>query len=134
VRIGRSFKNDVDGPQRIVVGLDGFAGSERVLKYVLKREWPKGTELRIIAVDDGQSPVRKNPGGMMELAWAQGFKVYAQVAEGDPATVLMAAADEWKAHCIFVDTEGFGGKSDDSTNTVATELAKNANCSVEIVR
>ena len=133
VRIGRgALKEDVNDAPRILVGLDGSKSSERTIKHVLKRAWPEGTELRIIAV--GDVPARTKRGGMIELAQAQGLGVSAEIRQGDPATTLMTEADEWKADCIFVAAAGFGNSGDHSINGVSTELAKNANCSVEIVR
>ena len=131
VRIGRAFKSARDAP-RIVVGVASFAASERTINHVLKRSWPEGTELRIIVVDDGQAPAGNKPRGLMELARGESLKVFANVRTGDPATILIAEAIDWSAHCIFVDVAGFGATSDDST--VSTQLAKNADCSVEIVR
>ena len=142
VRIGRAFKNKTHEARRIVVGLDGSARSERALKQVLKRTWPDGTELRVIAVDDGESPIkiaqlmsaRQRSNGTIQLAEAHGLKVFAQIRKGDPANILMTEAGEWKAHCIFIGAGRFGGTIYDSKNSVSTQLATNAGCSVEIVR
>lgn len=138
VRIGREFSRN-NKVQRIVVGLDGFAGSERAIKHVLKRTWPEGTELRIIAVDDGHSPIKmadvippqQKP---VQFERVPGLKVFAEIKKGDPAAILMAEACEWKADSIFIGARGFGNTAADSRNNVSTQLATNAGCSVEIVR
>ena len=132
VRIGRRAVEEIaNEAPRILVGVDGGAnGSERTIKHVLNRVWPEGTELRIISVGDGP---RTKPSGIFELAQAQGMKVFAEIRRGDPATTLMTEAKEWEAHCVFVGGGGFGG-DDDSSNSVSTELAKDAGCSVEIVK
>ena len=142
VRIGRRFKYHGRKARRIVVGLDGLAASERALKEVMKRSWPKNTELRIIAVDDGQSSIKvtepgsttKNQSGTIELASSQGLRVFAEIRKGDPATILMDEANAWKADCIFIGAAGFGTANDDLRNSVSTQLATNASCSIEIVR
>ena len=139
VRIGRALEQEARDTRRIILGLDGFAGSERAIKQVLKRGWPKGTELRIIGIDNGTSLLKT--AAMMsasnepiELADAPALKVFAEIKKGDPASILIDEARDWKAHCIFVDAGGFSSTSNGSGNTVSTRLATNADCSVEIVR
>jgi nucleotide-binding universal stress UspA family protein len=139
VRIGRAFEPEADYARRIIVGLDPSEGSERTIKHVLKRSWPRATELRLIAIEDGTSLIKtaemmsasKEP---IELADAPGLKVFAEIKKGDPASILIDEAREWKAHCIFVDAGSFGSNNNGSGNNVSTRLATNANCSVEIVR
>ena len=114
------------------MGVAGFAASERTIKQVLKRAWPEGTELRIVVVDENKAPEDRKRNGRMELAGGQVLKVFAEIRKGNPATILMDEASEWRAHCIFIDAAGFSNADDHST--VSTELAKNAECSVEIVR
>ncbi|CAN5767368.1 hypothetical protein BH20ACI3_BH20ACI3_22220 [soil metagenome] len=62
VRIGRRGPATTNRRDlRILIGLDGSPGAERAVRKVLVRAWPAGTELRIIAVDDGvlrSSPTR----------------------------------------------------------------------------
>lgn len=139
VRIGRALDPEADDARRIIVGLDGSEGSDRAIKQVLKRGWPKGSELRIIAVEDGKSLLKTAE--MMaasdepiELAEAPGLKVFAAIKKGDPASILIEEAREWNAHCIFIDAGGFSSTSNGSGNNVSTRLATNAECSVEIVR
>lgn len=140
VRIGRhKFERDARVAKRIVVGVDALAGSEKAVKQVLSRVWPSGSELRILAFDEGQPSIKEvisaDPGsnGNVPLSEFQGLKVTAEIRKGDPADVLIAEADEWEADCIFV--EGcFGGSSYNSQNGVVKDLATKASCSVEIVR
>lgn len=139
VRIGRPLEQDDHEARRIIVGLDGSEGSERTIKQVLKRSWPRGTQLRLIAVEDGTSLVKTAQmmsvsDDPIELAEAPGIKVFAAIRNGDPASVLIDEARDWEAHCIFVDAGGFSGTSNGSGNNVSTRLATKAECSVEIVR
>jgi nucleotide-binding universal stress UspA family protein len=139
VRIGRELEPEAGDARRIIVGLDASEGSERAIKHVLKRSWPKGTELRLIAVEDGTSLIKtaemmsvsKEP---IELSDAPGLKVFAEIKKGDPASILIDEAHDWKAHCIVVDAGGFGSSNNGTGNKVSTRLATNADCSVEIVR
>jgi len=153
VRIGRR-RADRGGRMepRILVGLDGSPGGERAIRRILLRAWPEGTELRIVAVDDGVSPITIADMAslselnvradtfmaamrMIKLAGVRGLSVSAGIKRGDPQRVLMAEAREWDADCIVVGSressnipEGFfaGG--------ILTGLAANAECSIEILR
>lgn len=153
VRIGRrrAEKGNQIEP-RILIGLDGSPGAERAIRNVLMRAWPEGTELRIIAVDDGVSTIRiadvvsasgkhvredtsVTASRLIKLAGARGLNVSAGIKRGDPQRVLIAEAREWEADCIVIGSRG-------SSNTprgffagsVSTGLAANAECSIEILR
>src|SRR5688572_18586741 len=59
VRVTRgSVERNDDGPVRIVIGVNGSSEAEYAVRAVGHRIWPEGTEVRIIAVDDGTSPAR----------------------------------------------------------------------------
>lgn len=138
VRIGRdrSVRNS-ELDRRIIVGVNGFPGSERALEEVLKRRWPRDTQLRVIGVDDGHSQPEMKDGSasgvtskVFPQAGEQGLRLAAELRRGDPAATLMAEAEEWEADCIFI----AAGEERQAVNSVATELAMHASCSVEIVR
>jgi nucleotide-binding universal stress UspA family protein len=142
VRIGRQGIDQYSQrPLRIIVGVDGLPGSEETIAQVLKREWPEGSELRVIAVDDGTSPIKMSgdetdsskTDEMNTVAGTRGLKVTAEIRKGDPAEVLLDVADEWEADGIFV-AGSFGNASEDLRSSVATRLAIKAKCSIEIVR
>ena len=139
VRIGRAPGQEAHDPCRIIVGLDGLAGSERAIKQVLKRRWPVGTELRMIGIENGTSLIKtaemmSATSEPIELTEAPGLKVFAEVKRGDPAAILLGEAREWEADCIFVDSQGFGSTNNGTGSYVSTRLATKADCSVEIVR
>ena len=152
VRIGRRTTKKFDHRQlRILIGLDCSAGAEKAVRKVLMRAWPEGTELRIVAVDDGVSTIttdtlsvssqhdRKNisvmEGKVVKIAESKGLNISAGIKEGDPEHILIGEAHEWEADCIVVGSRGarksswglFG-------NSVSAGLAAHAPCSVEIVR
>jgi nucleotide-binding universal stress UspA family protein len=152
VRIGRRGLSETDRRDlRIVIGLDGSAGAERAVRQVLRRAWPQGTELRIVAVDDGVSTIKTDvlsvsekhirkgtsitTRRMIQLAGARGLTVSAGIKKGDPERVLLGEAREWEADCIVI---GSRGSSDTPqgffARSVSTGIAANAECSIEIVR
>ena len=152
VRIGRRGPAQTDRRDlRIVIGLDGSPGAERALRKVLRRAWPQGTELRIVAVDDGVSTIKTDALSVSEkhiredtsitarriiqLAGARGLTVSAGIKKGDPQRVLLVEAREWEADCIVIGSHGSSDRSQGFfARSVSTGLAANAECSIEIVR
>lgn len=151
VRIGRRTNRNEHSGLRILIGLDCSAGAEKAVRKVLKRAWPAGTELRVVAVDDGVSTITTDSisvenlhvredfsvmeGKVIKLAEAKGLTISAAIKEGDPERILIAEARAWDADCIVVGSRriknslwGLFG------NSVSAGLAAHAQCSVEIVR
>lgn len=148
-----------DARLRIIVGVDGSPGAARAVRAAGRRVWPEGTEVHLIAVDDGVSPTRVadiNPRAaglitgdnegeavkarvMLDSA-AEELQTLALTAltvikAGDPQTVLIEEAREWAADCIFVGALGFDTALRRSgLGSVSTGLVTNAPCTVEIVR
>ncbi|HKS30042.1 MAG TPA: universal stress protein [Pyrinomonadaceae bacterium] len=149
VRVARrgAVKAD-DMPPRLIIGVDGSTGAERAVREVGLRAWPEGTKVRIIAVDDGASPIRIGHipprtaamiGGRNEedavqarmmVEWAEselsaiGLQVSVEMLKGRPEQILIEESNKWEADCIFAGSSG----------SVATALVTNAACSVEVVR
>lgn len=142
VRIGRRSINTERAALRILVGLDGSPEAERAIRKVLVRPWPAGTELRVVAVDDGLSAVKvaalskdATANRIIKLAEKEGLSVSAGIKEGDPETVLIAEAGEWEADCIVIGSRGSGNKTEGFFATsVLSGLVGNAECSIEILR
>ncbi|HKR21894.1 MAG TPA: universal stress protein [Pyrinomonadaceae bacterium] len=152
VRIGRHSARPIGhGQLRILIGLNCSASAETAIRKVLVRAWPEGTELRIVAVDDGVSTITTDSiiaanqlpgeyhsvveGKFVKLAESRGLIVSAGIKKGEPEQVLIREAQEWEADCIVV---GSRGKKTTSWGlfgkSVSAGLAANAPCSVEIIR
>ena len=160
VRVARRATEKEEGvPPRIIIGADGSAGATRAVRAVWSREWPAGTQVRIVAVDDGSGPVRladvtpnlKEFGsaydegppvnarlmaeGARVVLLAKGLDASVEVREGDPRRVLIDEAAGWSADSIFVGSHGLGRPLDRSgLGGVASALVTGAPCSVEVVR
>ena len=160
VRVARrAAEPGQDAPPRIIIGVDGSVGAARAVRAAAERVWAAGTEVRVIAVDDGLSPTRIadiHPRtaelltghaegeavrarvlldrAAVELR-AVGLKVSDEIKEGDPLRTLIEEAGNWGADSIFVGARGFdhlGAKS--GLGSVSTGLVTDAQCTVEIVR
>lgn len=143
VRIGRRVSEKVDhGPLKILIGLNSSADAETAVRKVLTHAWPEGTELRIVAVDDGVSLITTDrlskssamEGKYVKLAAAKGLTITAGIKEGDPQQILFAEARDWEADCIVVGSRGIKSSSWRLGSSVSAWLAANARCSVEIIR
>ena len=160
VRVARGVteKND-SKPPRVMIGVDGSPEAEHAVREVGMRVWPKGTEVRIIAVDDGTSPKRiarvlptvaamikdsneKALGAArMMVEWSErelraiGLQVSVEIEKGDPQRVLIEEAQRWQADTIFVGSRKFDGTFERFwLGSVSTALVTKAHCSVEVVR
>lgn len=160
VRVARvTGESRMDAPPRVMIGVDGSVEAERAVRAVGGRVWPEGTEVRVIAVDDGTSPARiadipPNHAEMMNgcdeegaltarrmVEWAAdelsaiGLRVSVAIEQGDPRRVLVEEARKWDADSIFVGARRFGGTLERfRLGSVSTALVTKAHCSVEVVR
>ncbi|MCA1575338.1 MAG: universal stress protein [Acidobacteria bacterium] len=57
VRVGRKPTTAVGVPMRLLVGVDGSLGAEAAVQAMAKREWPSGTGISVIAVQDPSVPL-----------------------------------------------------------------------------
>ncbi|PWT83427.1 MAG: hypothetical protein C5B44_00625 [Acidobacteria bacterium] len=160
VRVARrTVRKNQDPPLRIMVGVDGTIGAEDAIRAVGVRVWSEGTEVRLVAVDDGSLPRRiadidlvhaksitidnegkaVNARVMLDSAAVElgaiGLKVSVEIKEGEPLRTLIEEANRWEADSIFVGARGFDDFSSMSgLGIVSTGLVANAPCTVEIVR
>jgi nucleotide-binding universal stress UspA family protein len=65
---------------------------------------------------------------------APGLTVETAVQEGDPRSVILDAADDWKADLIVVGSHGRTGLKRLVLGSVAQSVVAHASCSVEVVR
>jgi len=141
VRVSRGdLEKDLDEPAKVVIGVDASAEAEQAVRAVGSRVWPYGTEVQLIAVDDGSSPMFTLTAGRM-VAWAEnalsliGLKTSVMWEKGDPRRVLIDQAQAWDADSIFVGGRRFSGALERfQLGSVATALVTKAHCSVEVVR
>jgi nucleotide-binding universal stress UspA family protein len=159
VRVSRGRVEEPDTPVRIVVGVDGSPASAAAVHEVASRVWHPLSEVRVIAVNDpltptlvGQliPPVAKiiDESNQADHEWLNkilgirsqqlresGLRVSSEVREGDPKHILVQAAEEWGADCIFVGSIGFGNPFERFVlGSVSASVAARAHCSVEVVR
>lgn len=159
VRVARGRVEVEPGPVRILVGVDGSKGAEAAVSAAASRFWPKGSEARVLIVDDSPIPVgvarfipplkkeiekeneseldwvRETVEGAVRRLSAAGLATTLTVATGDPRRVLVEEAERWGADCVFVGSHRFGNRVERFLlGSVAAAVAARAHCSVEVVR
>ena len=159
VRVARGGKKSDRESPKIMIAVDGSPEAEHAVREVGMRVWPKGTEVRIVAVDDGPPPARISrvlptaeamikdrndeafAASRMMVAWAErelraiGLQVSVEIKKGDPQRVLIEEARTWDADSIFAGSRKFDGTFERfRLGSVSTALVTKAHCSVEVVR
>ncbi|MEQ1642662.1 MAG: universal stress protein [Pyrinomonadaceae bacterium] len=159
VRIARG-KVEVDpAPGRIVIGFDGSKGANAAVEVVRQREWPNGTEVRLVAGTDSVVPTAigrfipsvadwADDESKLEHRWieqllektaatlvATNLSVETQIKEGNPNDILVREAEKWHADCIFVGANAYGSRLERFLlGSTSSAVASRAACSVEVIR
>lgn len=157
VRIGRAGPQDQAPPLRMLVGIDGSAHSRAVVDQLSKRDWPEGTEVRLLAVVDTVLALDGNEAEQTvkwlevgdEGNWDQvravfepeaqrlraiGLDAAVMIRRGHPTQQLLDEAETWAAHSVFVGAKGIRGIERLLLGSVSAAVAARAHCSVEVVR
>jgi nucleotide-binding universal stress UspA family protein len=150
VRIARGRPDRGDAPVRLVVGVDGSPVAEAAISAVAQRDWPPGSEARVIAViyplmvpvsvwateayEDEDDWARGMVNAAAEKLRDSGLIATPLVRGGTPSHVLIEEAEDWKADSIFVGATGLRGVERLLLGSVSTAVATRAHCSVEVVR
>ena len=158
VRIARAPVRDVDGPVRILLGLDRSEDSNAAVEAVCNRSWPTGSEVALLSVVDTVMAVNVDPGVPSAVKWIEvaeeenwdevrqlfapdaeklreaGLHVDVLVRRGGPADQILEEASTWGADCIFLGAKGTRGIERLMLGSVSSSVAARAHCSVEVVR
>jgi nucleotide-binding universal stress UspA family protein len=158
VRIARGTVNNNVSPIRLLVGVDNSNDSNAAVLAVLNRDWPNGTELRLLAVVDTVMAVTPDPWEPSVMKWievnnednwdevrqsfepvagqlrAAGLDARVMIRRGNPADEIVSEAESWGAHCVFLGAKGTRGIERLLLGSVSSAVSAGANCSVEVVR
>lgn len=159
VRVCRGGRRAGSGGVRLIVGIDGSPAAQAAARSVIRRDWPAGSEVRLVnARWDLPAPREESAdhetlqmqilewvaaenariAGMMaedrRLIEERGLAVSTIVRKGDPKRLLIEVAEEWQADAIFLGAHGQGRLERMLLGSVSTAIVQRAPCSVEIVR
>lgn len=159
VRVARG-RIDVDpSPVRVVIAFDSSRGAQAAVDVVAKRNWPEGTEIRLIAVTDPIAPtaigrfvppiaesidevneserewLQELAAGALEKLTAAGLEASLDIMPGNPKRVIVEESEHWNADCIFLGANAFGSRIERFLiGSTSSAVAARAHCSVEVVR
>jgi nucleotide-binding universal stress UspA family protein len=152
VRIVRPHPGSPINPERILVGLDGSADSNKVLEELSARDWRPGTKIELVSVVDeklkstwiGRSDLQiadTVEEALQELHTSAAAKFTARnipavfhIVQGDPKSTLLHLASKWHVDSIFLGARGLDHGNRLYLGTLASAICSRAHCSVEIVR
>ena len=161
VRIAREHGRNDDSPLRIVIGVDNSSNSRAAVDEVCQRQWPTGTQVRLLAVVDTVMAVASDPSDPSEaevLKWIEvgdpdnwdqvreifepsanrlrssGLDAAVMIRRGNPTSEIIDEADSWKADSIFLGAKGTRGIDRLLLGSVSSAVSARAHCSVEVVR
>lgn len=157
VRIARPRKSS-GSPIRLLIGVDHSKDSNAAVEAVCSRHWPKGTEVRLLAVVDTVMAITPDPSQPAIMKWievgdeehweeirqifepsaeslrAAGLDAAIMIRRGSPADEIVDEAETWGADSIFVGAKGTRGIERLLLGSVSSAVSARAHCSVEVVR
>lgn len=144
---------------RIVIGLDGSKGAHAAVEAVASRDWPKKSEVRLLAVSDPITPsligrfvppigdlveevnegererLEKLAQPALQKLKDAGLTAALSIVAGNPKQVLVEEAARWNADAIFVGANAAGSRLERFLlGSVSAAVAERSHCSVEAVR
>ncbi|MGE0129986.1 MAG: universal stress protein [Blastocatellales bacterium] len=146
VRVSRGVDAETDEAPRVLLCVDGSSYTEAAVSAVASRDWPKGTEVRILTV---VNPFDYSIPEFVDKAMERAkffHRIIANeldrtpaftssvVAEGEPVKVILRIAEEWKPDCIFLAPRSRSRFSRFLPGGVSGSVVARANCAVELVR
>ena len=144
---------------KVLLAIDGSKHSATAMEEVAARQWPPGTEVEILTVIHAGTPLLVDPAFVLAAAYVQttqdlrqhapellataaerirqgrpDLRVTTMVLEGSPREVIVQEAADWDADLIVLGSHGHGPVRQALLGSVATGVAADALCAVEIIR
>jgi len=144
---------------KILLGIDGSAHSAAALEEVASRRWPLGTEVEVLTIVHSSTPLLLDPAFVMAAVYVDTTQELRRLApdllaaaaarlkrehphlaittkalEGTPRELIVQEAAEWGADLIVLGSHGHGPLRQALLGSVATGVAADATCAVEIIR
>lgn len=158
VRVARGQRRHVNSPLRLLIGVDNSEYSDAAVNAVYRREWPTGTEVRLLAVVDTVMAITPDPSQASTVKWIEvgdednwdqvrqifepsadklrsaGLTAAVMIRRGNAKDEVVEEAESWGADCIFVGAKGMRGIDRLLLGSVSSAVSARAHCSVEVVR
>jgi nucleotide-binding universal stress UspA family protein len=146
VRVAQGFNAETDEAPRVLLCADGSPYTEAAVSAAASRDWPKGTEIRILTVvnpfdysipeiADKAIERAKSLHHLIanELDRAPVF-TSSVVGEGEPEKFILRVIDEWKPDSVFLAPHRRNRLSRSLVSGVSGAVLARAKCAVELAR
>lgn len=145
VRVSRGEPKPEGEPLKLVLGYDGTKGADEAVKVLSNRYLPKGSEVRVVMVEDVNSVQQffdfdrtifeKIGETAIEQLQKSGLKAELVILQGNPKHEVVSEAEKFGADCIYVGATKFNNKFERFLlGSVSSAITARAHCSVEVVR
>jgi nucleotide-binding universal stress UspA family protein len=146
VRVARRFDAGSDEAPRVLLCVDGSPYTEAAISAVASRDWPKGTEARILtAVNPFDYSIPELADRAIERAKSLHRLIANEldrtpaftssvVGEGEPEEVILKVIEEWKPDCVFLAPHRRNRFSRSLLGGVSGTVLARAKCAVELAR
>lgn len=145
---------------KILLAIDGSAGSEAAVNELAARPFPPGSEVRILSVielpylptpetwalpesyftemekaasDQAQAAINQARERLLATHGTE-LILSTSIINGHPKEAILDEAEKWGADIIVLGSHGYRGWERFLLGSVSQAVASHANCSVEIVR
>ncbi len=145
VRVSRGRHQS--GTLRLLLAFDARPSSAMAAANVAGRNWPKGTEIHLVAATGFNGPplgecilpfdqdrVKALLEPAIEMLEKAGLRCHTTVKEADPKNLIVEEAIRLAAHCIFAGCNDHSLVDELLLGTVSNALISRAPCAVEVVR
>jgi nucleotide-binding universal stress UspA family protein len=144
---------------KVLLAIDGSRHSAAALEEVASRQWSAGTEVEILTVVHSDIPLMLDPAFVMAAAYVDttqelrrlapellaaaaarlrrdhpNLTITTKALEGTPRELIVREAADWCADLIVLGSHGHGPLRQALLGSVATGVAADAACAVEIIR
>ena len=145
---------------KILLAVDGSGYSEAAIEEVIKRPWPRQSEVKIVTAietpmmvgmglepwpvnyfNEVQKSAREAAEAVIESAMRKlkeasekTLKISHEIIDGPPSQVIVEEAESWRADLIVMGSRGLGAWNRLLLGSVSSAVVHHAKCSVEIVR
>jgi nucleotide-binding universal stress UspA family protein len=146
VRVARRFNELSDDPPRVLLCVDGSPYTEAAVNAVASRDWPKGTEARIMTV---VNPIDYSIPELADKALERARSLHrlianeldrtpaftsSVVAEGEPQKAILRVIEEWNPDCVFLAPHRRNRFSRALLGGLSGTVVARAKCAVELAR
>ena len=131
---------------KILVAVDSSGYAEDVLAEIAKRDWPGGTEFRLVTAIE-KSTNWETEQDMSKSAEVllndrlhylkkniKNREIEGEVLVGAAPEMIVEYARDWHANLIVIGAHGLSGTHKSTVGSVAAAVVNTAPCSVEVVK